>query len=51
VNLYLNVIYYHWVITSAGGLLDTEGIIRPVVSATTLTWFITYTYYWNLPGS
>jgi len=25
--------YYHWVNTSAGGLLVPEGIIRPVVGA------------------
>ena len=27
--------YYHWIDTSAGGLLVTESIIRPVVSVTT----------------
>ena len=27
--------YYHWIDTSAGGLLFTESIIRPVVSVTT----------------
>ena len=31
---------YHWVETSDGGLLVLEVIIRPVVSALTLTWFI-----------
>jgi aryl-alcohol dehydrogenase-like predicted oxidoreductase len=30
---YLRFYYYHWVDTSAGGLLDPDGIIRPVVSA------------------
>jgi len=39
---YLRFYYYHWVDTSAGGLLVPEGIIRPVVSAATLTWFIRY---------
>ena len=29
--------YYHWVDTTAGGLLVPEGIIRPVVSASALT--------------
>jgi hypothetical protein len=31
--------------TSAGKLLVPEGIIRPVVSAATLTWFIRYICY------
>jgi len=31
--IYLRFYYYHWVVTSAGGLLDPNGIIRPVVSA------------------
>jgi len=26
----------------------TGGIIRPVVSVSTLTWFIRYMHYWNL---
>ena len=39
---------YDWVNTSAGGILVPEGIIRPVVSASALTWFIRYIYYWNL---
>jgi len=30
---------FHWVDTSAGVLLVSEGIIRPVVSASALTWF------------
>jgi hypothetical protein len=28
---------YHWVDTSAGGLLVAEGIIRPIFSASALT--------------
>ena len=35
---------YHWVDISAGGLLIPEGIIRPVVSAFALIWFITYIF-------
>jgi hypothetical protein len=31
--------------TSAGGLLVPEGIIRPVVSVSALTWFIRYTVF------
>jgi hypothetical protein len=30
---------YDWVNTSAGGVFVPEGIIRPVVSASALTWF------------
>ena len=43
-------LYYHWVDTSAGGLFFSEGMIRPVVIASTLTWRIRYTsiYYWNI---
>ena len=38
--------YYHWVDTSAGGLLVPKGIIRPVVSVVSaLPWFIRYIYY------
>ena len=37
-----------WVNTSAGGVFVSQGIIRPVVSASALTWFIRYIYYWNL---
>jgi hypothetical protein len=33
---------------SAGGLFVPEGIIRPVVSASVLTWFIRYIFYRNL---
>jgi hypothetical protein len=35
--------YYHWVDTSAGGLLVPEDIIRPVVNAAALACFITIT--------
>jgi len=28
--------------TSAGGLLDLDGVIRTVVSVSSLTWFIRY---------
>jgi hypothetical protein len=45
---YLRFYYYHWIDTSAGGLLVPEGIISPVVSVSALTWFIRYNYYWNL---
>jgi hypothetical protein len=38
----LHFYYYHWVDTSAGGLLVSEGIIHLVVSASALTWFIRY---------
>ena len=30
-----------------GGLLIPNGIIRPEVSVSVLTWFIRYIYYWN----
>ena len=39
---------YDWVYTSAGGVFVPHGIIRPVVSASVLTWFIRYIYYSNL---
>jgi hypothetical protein len=39
---YLRFYYYHWVDTSAGGLLVPEGIICLVVIVSTLTWFIRY---------
>jgi hypothetical protein len=35
--------YYHWVDTSAGGLLVPEDITRPVVNASALACFITIT--------
>ena len=42
---YLRFYFYHWVDTSASELLVPEGIIHPVFSASTLTWFIRYIYY------
>jgi hypothetical protein len=42
---YLRFYHYHWVDTSASELLVTEGIIRPVTSASAMTLFIIYTYY------
>jgi len=39
---------FDWVDNTAGGLLVHEGIIHPIVSVSTLTWFIRYIYYWNL---
>ena len=38
----VHIIRYHWVDTSAGGLLVPEGIINPVVNVSVLTWFIIY---------
>jgi hypothetical protein len=34
---HLHLYYYHWVDTSAGGLIVPESIIRPVVSVSALT--------------
>ena len=31
-----------------GGLLDPEGIIRPVIIVSALTWFIRCVFYWNV---
>jgi hypothetical protein len=31
-----------------GGVYVAEGITRPVVSVSALTWFHRYIYYWNL---
>ena len=45
---YLCCYYYHWVEISSGAPLVTESIISPVVSVSTLTWFIRYIYYWNM---
>jgi hypothetical protein len=45
---YLRFYYYYWVDTPDDGLLVPEGIIRPVVSASALIWFIRYIYYSNL---
>ena len=39
----LRFYYYHWVGTSADGLLVPD-IIRPVVNASAQTWFIRYIY-------
>ena len=39
---------YDWVNTSAGGVLVPESIIRPVVNASALTWFIRCIFYRNL---
>jgi len=36
--LYFDI--YHWVDTSAGGLLVPEGITLPVVGVSAMTWFI-----------
>ena len=43
--LYFWLYYYHWVDTSAGGLLVPKGIIRPVVTASALAWVVGYIYY------
>ena len=37
--------YCHLVNTSAGGLLVSEGITRPIVTVSAQTWFIRYNYY------
>ena len=38
IGIYVTLFYYyHWVDTTAGGLLVPEGIIRPVVGASVLT--------------
>jgi len=37
---YLGLYYYHWVDTSAGGLLVPEGIIHRVVSVSAKSWLI-----------
>ena len=34
--------FYHWVDTSAGGLLVPDGITLLVANASALTWFIIY---------
>jgi hypothetical protein len=41
---YVRFHYYQWIDTSAGGLLVRGGIIRPVISVSTLTWFISYIF-------
>jgi hypothetical protein len=40
--------YNQWVETTTGGLVILEDIIQPIVSASTLTWFIRYIYVWKL---
>jgi len=40
--MYMRFYYYHWVDTSASGLLVFECIIRPLISASILTWFNGY---------
>jgi hypothetical protein len=47
INLW-SLIFKDIVDSSAAGLLVPEGIIRPVVSASALTWYIKYICYWNL---
>ena len=44
VNLW-SLIFKDIVDSSAAGLLVPEGVIRPVVSASALTWFIKYICY------
>ena len=44
IRYYASFHLYLWVDTSACELLVTGGIIRPVVSASELTWFIRYIY-------
>ena len=36
---------YHWVDTSVWGLHVSSSIIRPVVTASALTWFIMYIWF------
>ena len=40
--------YYHWVDASAGGLLVTDGIIHPVVSALDLDFFVLNATFSNI---
>ena len=47
-NLISTFYYYHWVNTTGVGLLVPEGIIRPIVIASALTWLNRYMCYWNL---
>ena len=39
---YLRLYYYHCFDTSASGLLVIDGFLLPVVSVTSLTWFVRY---------
>ena len=43
---YLRFYYYLWVDTDAGELLVPEGMIRPLVNASALTWLDTYMFDW-----
>jgi len=43
-DIYVLITTTAWVDTSARGLLVHEGIVRPVFSASALTWFIRYMY-------
>ena len=40
--------YYYWVDASAGGLLVTDGIIRPVVSALDLAFLVVSATFSNI---
>ena len=46
-DIYFCITMTEWM-PQFGGLLVTEGIIRPVVPVSTLTWVIRYIYYCNL---
>jgi hypothetical protein len=43
-----SMLRFYIFITITGWTIVPEGIIRPVVSVSVLTWFIRYIYYWNL---
>ena len=43
--IYLRLYCYHWVDTTAGGLLVPEDITCSVVSVSALTWFMRYSYF------
>jgi hypothetical protein len=45
---YLCFSYYHWVDTSAGGLLVPEAIISLVVGDLAMIWLNGCMYYWHL---
>jgi hypothetical protein len=47
-NVCLHFYFYHWVDTSAGGLLVPDCIIRPVVSVSALIYIIRVAICWNL---
>jgi hypothetical protein len=52
ITFYINVFYYfHWVDTSASGLLVPDSIIRPVVSALALTLFTRYIFFIKIYSS